>query len=708
VRVIIDHRTFNKSVASLPNREKDDAYKALDQLVKNPNHPSLKLHPVRRGKSDFHTIRMNGGGRIVIHITKDIILACKAFSSGDHDDAYKYARTRIFKETASGLEYVSVTDNVTYDDEFTNDDESDRLQQADQLNYTAEVVAKPDPSELWPLFSDFSDTQIEECGITGLELKLVREITSEKDLFLFEESISSLAHDNLVALYLGDELPNKLVAGDLIPDPDGVGFVEYDGSEEIKAALTKPWASWLVFLSASQKQIVNANFKGSSKVFGGAGTGKTVVALHRAKRLAETTNTSTSLGIGLLTFSKVLANDLQDKADLLMGEKTETRRKVFVSHLDYLAHKAISRNAGKTLELTTEYTIKSILSELHKKYNLADQFTPEFVFSEYMNVIGPWGLTTFDKYKNFQRLGRQTPLQAKQREVLSALYDEFESVCYEKGLMTYFQLYQKAVEAQLGRGPIFDHIILDETQDLGPHMLAFVRSLVSKKSNDIMLCGDTGQSLYTRHHSFRKHGFDVQGKSRKLFVNYRTSRQIKDTADKVNDFLLELIDEPNENRKSISIFDGPQPSVKLFHDRDTEVQNLLNWIKSQLEAGVQPHEIVVLTPNDLAMSVASAEMGANNIKNWKLDASANYLNGEVGLAAVRRVKGLEYRSVAIIGCDEDQFPNSKKLNELGDGSDFDEFLTLEKNSLYVAMTRARDNLLVSGIMPGSPFLEELN
>ena len=148
--------------------------------------------------------------------------------------------------------------------------------------------------------------------------------------------------------------------------------------------------------------------------------------------------------------------------------------------------------------------------------------------------------------------------------------------------------------------------------------------------------------------------------------------------------------------------------MKLFNDRESELQNLLNWIKGQLEAGVQSHEIVVLTPSDLVMNVASAAMTAINIKNWKLDATANYLNGEVGLAAVRRVKGLEYRSVAIIGCDEDQFPNAKKLNELGDGSDFDEFLTLEKNSLYVAMTRARDSLLVSGITPGSPFLEELN
>lgn len=689
---------MNKSIRALPAREKDDAGRALDLLCEDPNHPSLQLHPVRRGKSDFYTVRMSKGGRLVIHISKDTILVCKAFSSGHHDDAYKYARTRVLKKSGSGLEYVSVVDRVTYENDYrvANEPKAE--------NNSSEAAKKTDVAKQDPLFFSFSDDQIEKCGVTYTELELIKTIKSEQELFLLEDSISPLAHDNLVALYLGDELPNKLIDGELIPDSNEFGFIEYDGSEEIKVALSESWSSWLVFLSNSQKQIVSANFNGASKVFGGAGTGKTVVALHRAKHLAETAQISTSRGIGLLTFSKVLANDLVDKADLLMGRKTTTRQKVFVGDLDQLARKAMNQN----FELTTENTIKTKLTELHKKYNLMDQFTPEFIFSEYMNVVGPWGLTSFDKYKNFQRLGRQTPLHSKQREILSNLYVEFDRICNKIGLITHFQLYQKATKVQLDRGPIFDHIILDETQDLGPHMLAFVRSLVSKKPNDIMLCGDTGQSLYTRHHSFRKHGFAIQGRSKKLYVNYRTSRQIKESADKVNEFLIELSDEPNESRRSISIFDGPKPLVKLFSDRDSEVKNLLSWIKKQIGNGIQPHEIVVLTPNDLAMSVASKEMKANKIRNWKLDATANYLNGEVGLATVSRVKGLEYRSVAIIGCDEDQFPNSKKLNELGDESDFDEFLTLEKNSLYVAMTRARDNLLLSGVTPGSAFLEELN
>jgi superfamily I DNA/RNA helicase/mRNA-degrading endonuclease RelE of RelBE toxin-antitoxin system len=694
--------TFFDGLLDLPARDRDRAIKAVQQMKKDYSHPSLNLHPVKEASSNFYTARISKEARLVVHLSKDVILICHA---AKHDDAYHYAKSRKLRKGTDGAEIISIADiqdkKESYTPPFLVQEDVDQLT-------PPQVDFEETETDEVPLFLENSDADLLQCGATEAVIPQIREIISEQQLFMLETQMSARVHDNLIALYLGDPIPHPAHDEQSEEREADTKFIEFDDTEEVLAALNKPWERWLVFLSPTQRQIVKSNYTGASKVFGGAGTGKTVVALHRAKRLAETERITTPRGVGLLTFSKVLADDLDDKADLLMGSKSDTRNNVFVSHLDYLAHEALTRDAGKTFELTTEYTIKSMLTELLHKHDLVGQFTPEFAFSEYMNVVGPWGLVEFDKYKNFQRLGRQTPLQAKQRELLANLYTEFEKACYEKGLITYFQLYQRAAESQKGRGALFDHVILDETQDLGPHMLAFVRSLVTKKRNDIMLCGDTGQSLYTRHHSFRKHGFDVQGRSKKLFVNYRTSRQIKETADKVNDFLLELSDEPDENRRSISIFNGPKPKVKLFSDRNTEIEELIIWVKKQIERGVQPHEIVVLTPNEYAMSAAALEMSKQKIRCWKLDATANYLNGEVGLAVVRRVKGLEYRSVAIIGCDEDQFPNAEKLNELGDGSDFDEFLTLEKNSLYVAMTRARDNLLCSGISTGSTFLEELN
>ncbi len=638
----------------------------------------------------------------MVHLSKDIILICHA---AKHDDAYHYAKSRKLRKGTDGAEIISIADIQNTDEYYTPPFLVP--QNADQTLPPKAELAKTH-SDQEPLFMQHTNAGLARCGVTREIMPQIREVVSEQQLFVLETQLPARVHDNLLALYLGDPLPYPDEDSQLEESNATNKFIEFDDTEEVLAALEKPWERWLIFLSPTQRRVVKSNFTGASKVFGGAGTGKTVVALHRAKRLAENEQLSTPRGVGLLTFSKVLANDLIDKADLLMGSRTDTRKNVFVSHLDCLAHEALTRNTGKSFEVTTDYTIKTTLTELCNKHDLAEQFTPEFVFSEYMNVVGPWGLVNFEKYKNFQRLGRQTALQPNQRKLLARLFCEFEKICYDKGLITYFQLYHRAAEAQKSRGAMFDHIILDETQDLGPHMLVFVRSLVNKKANDIMLCGDTGQSLYTRHHSFRKHGFNVQGRSTKLYINYRTSRQIKETADKVNDFLLELSDEQDENRRSISIFDGPQPTIKLFVDRHSETKNLLIWIKEQIGSGIQPHEIVVLSPNEFAMSAASKEIKNNKIRCWNLDATANYLNGEVGLAVVRRVKGLEYRSVAIIGCDEDQFPNVEKMNELGDGSDFDEFLTLEKNSLYVAMTRARDNLLVTGIAPGSTFLEELS
>ena len=373
-----------------------------------------------------------------------------------------------------------------------------------------------------------------------------------------------------------------------------------------------------------------------SKVFGGAGTGKTVVALHRAKHLIEkNSELSTERGVGLLTFSRVLANDLQEKADLLIGANAQNRKKLHISYLDVLAQEILEREAGKRPQLTHDYTIKTKLTALHKKFKLESEFTSEFVISEFMNVVGPWGLWEFDDYKNFQRKGRQTPLSAGQRKTLLQVYTEFRDDCEKEGLITSFQLYQRASELVANRPPMFDHIIIDETQDLGPSILNFVRNLVRKGVNDIMLCGDSGQSLYTRHHSFRKHGLNVQGRSRKLRVNYRTSKQIKDLADKVNDFLLELVDEENENRKSLSIFEGPKPHIELFSDRNAELEKLCSWVSKQLECGMRPHEIVIVSPNHVTLDAANKAISGLDVKCWRLDAYANFLRGELALLLPR-------------------------------------------------------------------------
>ena len=138
--------------------------------------------------------------------------------------------------------------------------------------------------------------------------------------------------------------------------------------------------------------------------------------------------------------------------------------------------------------------------------------------------------------------------------------------------------------------------------------------------------------------------------------------------------------------------------------KEESEQYLQNYQRLEFENQKLKHDIQAR--DDVLQQMEKALISAN-IKCWLLDTDANFLSGEVGLAHINRVKGLEYRAVAIVGCDEDQFPNEEDLQKLGDRADFDEFLVFEKNLLYVAMTRARDHLLISGLSPGSPFLTNL-
>lgn len=670
---------FHNSLLKLPDGEIKKVVKAFTRLQSDPNHPSLNLHPVREANEDFFTARASKSTRLVVHISGDKILVCH---SDKHDEAYHWARSRSlrYNENANNLQIITINEETRPNTAYP----------------TAGINIET------PLFEKFSDSEILSTGVTQDQINEIRELKSEEKLYLLENKYPEAVYENLLALYLDCEMPNSQVS----ESATTVKRVVFNNSEEILQALSKPWEKWLIFLSSFQEKIVASNFNGPSKVFGGAGTGKTVVALHRSKYLIENSNKA-SANIALLTYSKVLAKDLEIKADMLLGSSSQKRNQLKVSSVEHAAKEIIESKYGRNYHVINEHTSERIIVQLAEKLQLHNNFSSEFIISEYQNVIGPWGLWSYKDYKNFKRHGRSTPLRPELRQQLSKLFEQFNNLCLSKKEITSFHLYQLATNILKTDGPRFDHIVVDEAQDLGPHMLAFVRALAAKQTNDIMLCGDSGQSIYRRHHSWIKHGMDVRGKSRKLYINYRTSRQIKETADLAAEQLIKFEGEETENRRSLSTFDGKDPTIKFFDNRQAEMTTLVSWVNERLAEEIEHKQIVVLSRCNDTLAQAEKALVSANIKCWQLDTDANFLSGEVGLANVNRVKGLEYRAVAIVGCDEDQFPNEDDLQKLGDRADFDEFLTFEKNLLYVAMTRARDHLFISGLNPGSPFLTDL-
>ena len=680
------------SLLSLPNREIGRVVKTIQQIEKDPSNPGLKLHRVTESPDDnFWTVRVSNDARIVLHKKDDSILICHA---DKHDAAYDWAkRRRVSKDAKNNSAKI-----VSLEDFAIQKRKTPVFLNEPRINPTENTSFSD------PLFKENTDKEFFENGFSKEELTLIRSILTETELYSLEPNFSEIKFDKLLSIYLKIEFQNENIESFENKVDLNSELVEYTEAEDIKSALSQPWEQWLVFLSYAQKKLVKANYRGSSKVFGSAGTGKTVVAIHRAKFLIENQNIEK---VGLFTYSRVLTQDLKTKADLLLGENNTNRNKLHINSLEGEASLVFSSYYGKQYQLTGNFTTHNIIKSVFEKLKLNNEFTLEFVISEYENIIGPWNLFKFEDYKNFQRKGRGTPLSASQRKKLSECFSLFKDQLLKEGKISIFDLYHMASDILSKNSEKYKSIVIDEAQDLGPHMLKFVRSLTNKKNNDIMFCGDTGQSLYYRNHSWIPHGIDIRGKSSNLYINYRTSKEIKDYAEVLNSEILELEDKQVENRKSISTFNGPIPQIKSFSNKNDEIESLIDWVKSKINEGIDLHEIIILSREVNDLKPFSRKLKENDISCWELDASSNFLYNEVGMASVRRVKGLEYRCVAIVNCNDDQFPLEKELAKIGDINDEDDFLIKEINLLYVAMTRARDNLYISYSNSPSMYLETI-
>ena len=681
------HNNFLNSLLSIP-REIPRVSKAVDQIISNPSNPGLQFHRITESQdNNFWSVRVAKDARLILHIKNDVILICHA---DKHDPAYEWARRRkltgdVINKSAKiiSLEGISIKEKKNPPFLLSENNHLTDIIKIDNI-----VKASK------PLFSDNTDKEFLDNGFDQDDLTIIRSIENESELHYLENKFSQIMFDKLIALFLKEEIPTEDFETFETKNEFKTDFIELTDSESIKSALKRPWEQWLIFLSHAQNKLVKANFNGSSKVFGGAGTGKTVVALHRVKFLIENQKLDE---IGLFTFSKVLTQDLKIKVDLLLGESSTNRKKIHINSLEDEATIILNSYYGERFKLIGEFTADKMLISIFNKLNLKNEFSIEFILSEYQNIIGPWNLFDYKDYKNFQRKGRGTPLSSNQRKALTNFFSIFKRELLDQNKVSIFDLYHMASEILSKSSEKYKSIVIDEAQDLGPHMLKFVRALTDKKNNDIMLCGDTGQSLYYRNHSWLHHGIDIRGRSSNLYINYRTSKEIKDLAEKLNE----------ENNKSISTFNGFEPEVHTFKNITEEINSLLKWIKLKINEGIALHEIIVLSRDTNDLKLFSKKLKENNIPCWELDSSSNFLYNEVGLAGVRRVKGLEYRCVAIVNCNEDQFPSEKEFEKIGDIKDEEDFFIKEINLLYVAMTRARDNLYISATNPPSSYLSPL-
>lgn len=684
--------TFTDSLAKLTNQEQKAVKTTVFDLQIDPANPGIQLHKLDRAKDqNFWSARVNRDIRLIVHRTSGNFLICYV---AHHDDAYAWAeRRKIETHPKTGAaQLVEIRERV------------------EEIPVYEPVVAAPTPEPVAPkplLFDGVDDERLLAFGVPPEWLEDVK-AANEDTIFELTDHLPQEAAEALLDLAVGVEpviQPPVPQAADPFAHPDAQRrFRVFENTEELAQALDYPWEKWTVFLHPAQRTLVEKTFNGPARISGSAGTGKTIVALHRAVFLARQNKDARIL---LTTFSETLARALRTKLLRLAGNEPRVVERIEVSPLLAVAQRLYRARWGEP-QIASPEMVQDIIREEAGRREFSRNYSATFLQNEWAEVIDAWQIKSEEDYQDVVRLGRKTRLRGQQRSELWALYQAARDALQAKGLVTEAALIDRITEELFqGNSAPFDFAVVDEAQDLSVPALRFLAALGQHDPQALFFAGDLGQRIFQTPFSWKSLGVDVRGRSHTLRINYRTSHQIRSQADRLLPHVVSDVDGISENRKgTVSVFNGPPPNIRIIEDQESEGLLVSQWIKERLDEGYHPEEIgiIVRSADEIERAVAAAQ--AANLKHQVLNGHPISDASAAAIGTMHLAKGLEFRAVVVMACDDEILPLQSRVESVSDESDLQEVYDTERHLLYVACTRARDQLLVTGVAPGSEFLDD--
>ena len=692
--------TFTDSLAKLTGDEQKAVKTAAFDLQMNPAHPGLKLHQVDRAKDkDFWSARVSRDIRLIVHRTASSFLLCYV---DHHDAAYQWAQRRRLERhpTTGAAQLVEIRETV-------REIPVPRYVEVDAPAPTQGVAVGGSTASRPAIFADVPDDDLLGYGVPVEWLGDVRAAT-EDTLLDLADHLPGEAAEALLQLATGGapDRPAPATAGtDPFAHPDAQRrFRVMADVEALERALDYPWEKWTVFLHPAQRQLVERDYSGPARVSGSAGTGKTIVALHRAVHLARAHPESRVL---LATFSDALAGALRTRLRRLIGNEPKIAERLEVHSMSGIGRRLYTANVGR-LNLAADEEIRALLRQAAADVE-GHRFGAHFLWTEWSTVVDAWQLASWEDYRDVQRLGRKTRLVEKQRELLWSIFSRVRSALAEQEKLTEPGMFAR-VAAKMAEAahPPFDFCVIDEAQDVAVAELRFLAALGGSRSNSLFFAGDLGQRIFQTPFSWRSLGIDVRGRSPTLRINYRTSHQIRRQADRLLPVELADVDGNAERRgATVSVFNGPAPEVRTFDSPQDETEAIAGWLRARRDEGYAPQAIGVFVRSSEQIERALSAVQAAGMRSVQLDDGSGAVSGSVAVGTMHLAKGLEFRAVAVAACDDEVIPLQARIERVGDDADLEEVYGTERHLLYVACTRARDRLLVTGIDPGSEFLDDL-
>lgn len=598
-----------------------------------------------------------------------------------HDDAYRWAETRrVAINRVTGAMQLFAVERA----------EEDIEPQATQPS-APEPPVLPDP-----LYASLADSELLSIGTPEELIPEVRAIRSEHDLDAMQARLPVEAYEGLFLIAAGDTVSDVLTARETRIDKQvdtedfaaalqtaesQARFVVVDDPDTMTAIMNAPLAQWRVFLHPTQRKLADSDRNGPMRVLGGAGTGKTVLAMHRAKWLAEH-RLEEGQKVFFTTFTRNLAQDIEENLKTLCGQATMQR--IEVQNLDAWVHGFLRKHQ---YEYTIIFDRRS--GPAADAWNLALAaadtslgLPPDFYEEEFENVILAQGVTTRDEYRLAKRRGRGTVLTRRKRDAIWPVFEEYRAAITLRKLKEVDDAYRDAATLLKETPSPYASVIVDETQDFGPQALKLLRAMVQPGKNDLFFVGDGHQRIYNQHRaSMSVCGIDIRGRGRKLYLNYRTTEEIRRSAVALLEGCdVDDLDEgSDEVKKYKSISRGPEPAVVQVAHLEDAFARAVEIVKVALGAG-RSLCVMVSTKREAQeilkalkeAGIASTLIGPNERDRAESSAAR--------VATMHRAKGLEFDEVVLI---------AKPGFTPGSARQFD-----KQRLEYVALTRAKRNATV--------------
>ncbi len=689
------------SVIKLPANIQKKSNETVVKFQKNPKSPGLNYEVIKKVKDrNLRSIRVDQAYRMIISEPSQGNIYLILYVD-HHDKAYEWAGKHVCKVNGKtgAVQLYSVEHNETYNRKET------------------QVLAKE------PLFKDLRDRQLLKLGVPQEYVSRVKEIIDEDEFDHIQELLPQEAYEGLFYFLEGQSYEEIISERDVLESKDydtddfvsalkrldtQSRFMVVDDEEILSDMLNAPLEKWRIFLHPSQRTIASGTKNGPVRVLGGAGTGKTVVALHRARWLARNV-ASEDKKVLFTTYSKNLAVDIENKLKGICS--TNEMKRVSVVSLDnWVLNYLKAKNYEYEIIFNTSWT-KPLWKKALNEINFSADFPENFFIEEWQQIIQPQGVDSAEKYGKASRIGRGTGLNRVQRMKIWPVFSKYRELLSDSNQKEIDDAYREAANMIREQGLRQDYcsVIVDEAQDIGTQGFKLIRTIVPEMPNDIFIVGDGHQRIHGKNKVILSHcGINIRGRAKKLKINYRTTDEIRKWAVSfLNGYTIDDLDGGEDNNNLYkSLSHGPQPLIEHFQTAEQQSQ----FISEVLQQSIHPIEnVCVVARTNQEIELIQRLLTGNGINSHiiKPRETGGFENdGSVRLATVHRVKGLEFDQVIFASANSELIPLKSEVTDKADNVSLRNAETEERCLVYVALTRARKSSIVTSYGKASPWLEK--